>query len=270
VPSVRAAETALEVIPLGAGLHMIQGSGGNVVSFNGRDGIVLIDTQYAKTAPLLAETVARLADNGPWRFVINTHFHGDHVGGNAYFAQKAPIIAHRAVRQFLAARDTQPQALPQLTFEDGLQLDINGETLQLQHYPPGHTNSDAIVWLHKNNVVHVGDLFFNGRFPFIDLDNGGDVRGYVANVEAILRVLPEDIVIVPGHGPKAARADYVRFRNLLVDSVSWAEAQIAAGRNAEAALEQPLPASWEGQSWEFISNERWVEILLRGLAPPAD
>src|SRR5437588_878757 len=189
-------------------VYMLTGAGGNIGVCVGDDGIVIVDDQFAPLAPKIKEALKSISTK-PIKFIINTHYHGDHTGGNEVFGHDAPIIAHDNVRTRLAAgtealgRKTPPApkgALPVITFNDRATLHVNGEDIQAVHFPHGHTDGDAVIFFPQSNVVHMGDDFFLGQFPFVDIENGGSVRGLVANLEKILPTLDKDVKIIPGHG----------------------------------------------------------------------
>ena len=188
--------------PAGAGLYMLTGSGGNIGVIAGDDGAIIIDDQFAPLAPKIAEAIDKLPGSGP-KWVLNTHWHGDHTGGNAAFAEAgALIVAHDSVRDRLAqglTREngdvTQPAvaaALPTITFSDEMTFHWNGHAVALRHFPNAHTDGDAVVFVDGGAVIHMGDLFMNGFFAYIDLESGGDVDGYISAQRAVLEVAPAD------------------------------------------------------------------------------
>src|SRR5437879_5497381 len=187
--------SAVEVkaIPVAKNIYMLTGAGGNIGVAVGPDGILIVDDQFA---PLVGKIAAAL-NPGPLKFVLNTHYHGDHTGGNAHFGRQAHIIAHTNVRKRLGGRpgESKPQ-LPVITFDDSLSVHFNGEEIKLVHVPPAHTDSDSIVYFTGANVIHFGDTFFSGRFPNIDLAGGGDVRGYIRNVEDAIKKVPADAKLI--------------------------------------------------------------------------
>ena len=161
-------------------VYMLEGSGGNIGVSVGADGVLIVDDQFAPLADKIRAAIGELGGGDP-AFVLNTHYHGDHTGGNAHFGEKGVIVAHRNVRNRLAARrvDDRPlpeAALPEITFDEGLSIHFNGEELRVVHFPKAHTDGDGVVFFTGSNVVHTGDLFFNGRFPYVDLRGGGNVR----------------------------------------------------------------------------------------------
>src|SRR5436190_3940286 len=170
-------------------IYMLTGLGGNIGVSIGPEGILIADDQYAPLAGKIA-TVLKELNPGPLKFVLNTHFHGDHTGGNAHFGREAHIVAHTNVRKRLGGQPGESKAgLPIITFDESLSIHFNGEEIKVIHMPPGHTDSDSVIYFTGANVIHFGDTFFSSRFPNIDLNGGGDVRGYIRNVaEAVKRV----------------------------------------------------------------------------------
>jgi glyoxylase-like metal-dependent hydrolase (beta-lactamase superfamily II) len=200
--------------------------------------------------------------------VVNTHVHGDHTGGNRVFGKEATIIAQTNVRKRLAAGQEQPEpkeALPVVTFENGITLWFNGEEIEVLHVPHGHTDGDAVVFFKGSNVVHMGDQFFNGRFPFIDVKSGGDVAGYAKNVADLLARIPADAKVIPGHGPLGTVSDLKKFNAMLIATTELVKAEVAKGMTLEEAKKAGLPAEWKTWAWGFVPTERWVETLYTSL-----
>src|SRR5437879_1828039 len=185
-------------IHVAGNIYMLTGSGGNIGVSVGPDGILIVDDQFAPLAEKIEAALKELNPGpGKLKFVLNTHYHGDHTGGNAHFGRQASIIAHSNVRKRLGGKpgDSKP-ALPVITFDDSLSVHFNGEEIKLVHVPPAHTDSDSIVYFTGANVIHFGDTFFSGRFPNIDLAGGGDVRGYIRNVEDAIKKVPADAKLI--------------------------------------------------------------------------
>src|SRR2546423_3421461 len=213
-------------------IYMIDGTGGfaggNIGVSVGDDGILIVDDQYAPLADKIQAALKGVTDK-PVRFVLNTHFHGDHTNGNSYWGQHATIIAQDNVRARMATgnpdpnpdkhRDPAPKvALPIITFNNTATVHINGEDIRAVHFPHGHTDGDAVVWFTQSNLGHMGDDFFNGVFPFICIDSGGSVKGLMKNLEEIIPQLKPDTKIIPGHGPLATVDDLKTFLAMLKDS----------------------------------------------------
>jgi glyoxylase-like metal-dependent hydrolase (beta-lactamase superfamily II) len=247
-------------------IHMLEGSGGNIAVSTGPDGVLMVDDQFAPLAEKIAAAIEKL-DQGPIKFVLNTHWHGDHTGGNAYFGRKASIVAHANVRKRLADKsDTPKEALPVVTFGDSASVHVNGEEIRLIHLGPGHTDGDCIIHFTKSGVFHLGDLFFNGRFPFVDLGSGGDVAGLLKIIETALEKIPADAKIIPGHGALASRADLEKYRDMLVDTTSLVKKAIADGKSVADVKAAGLPEKYKDWSSGFINTSRWLEVSYNSLS----
>jgi len=247
-------------------IHMLEGSGGNIAVSTGPDGVLMVDDQFAPLAEKIAAAIEKL-DNGPIKFVLNTHWHGDHTGGNAYFGKKASIVAHVNVRRRLADKsDTPKEALPVVTFADAASVYLNGEEIRLIHLGPGHTDGDCIIHFTKSGVVHMGDLFFNGRFPYVDLGSGGDVAGLLKAVEAALQIIPADAKIIPGHGALGTRADLEQYRDMLVETTGLVKKAIADGKSVADVKAAGLPEKYKDWGSGFINTSRWLEISYNSLS----
>src|SRR5262245_15291706 len=196
-------------------VYMLEGAGGNIGASVGDDGIVIVDDEFLPLADKIEAALKGITDK-PVKVVLNTHWHGDHTGGNPHFGEKAPIVAQENVRKRLVTGgktrfgETKPaekSALPIITFEDTVSVHLNGEDIRAIHFPHGHTDGDSVIFFTQSNVVHMGDDFFNGgMFPFIDIDSGGSVQGMIAGDEKVLAEVPDDVKIIPGHGPLATKA----------------------------------------------------------------
>jgi len=269
----------IKVERLAPGVAVLFGAGGNIgVSF-GEDGNIIVDNQFAPLTDKIAAAVATL-DPDPIRFVINTHWHFDHTGGNENFGKRgAVILAHDNVRarmsteQFLAALNQKvppsPKgALPVVTFAEGVTLHLNGDTLHVVHVANAHTDGDAIVHWQKANVLHMGDTFFHrASFPFIDLSSGGSIDGLIAAVNQSLRLANETTRIIPGHGPVASRADLVGYRDMLVDIRTKVAAGIKAKRTL-AQIQESKPAERYGMPSGFIKPDAFVKAVHESLRSP--
>ena len=231
----------IKVTKVAGTVYMLTGAGGNIGVSVGDDGIVIVDDQFAPLAPKIIEALNGITDK-PIKFIINTHYHGDHTGGNEIFGRTGTIIAHDNVRKRLesgtsARGNTTPPApkvaLPIVTFNDTATVHVNGEDIRAVHFPHGHTDGDAVIYFTQSNVVHMGDDFFNGMFPFVDVDNGGSVRGMLATVDKVLSTMPDDAKVIPGHGPLSDKAGLRAFAEVLRGtSGRRAERAIKAGRRS--------------------------------------
>jgi len=254
----------IKVIHVAKNVYMLQGEGGNIGVSVGDDGLLIVDDQFAPLAPKIEAALKQLHP-GKLKFVLNTHHHGDHTGGNAHFGHDAHIIAHENVFKRLAG--SPKDALPVITFDDSLHLHFNGEEIRLTHLPHGHTDGDSMIHFTGANVIHMGDQFFSGRFPNIDLAGGGDVRGYIRNVEHVMTNLPPDVKLIPGHGPLSTVKELKELHEMLVETSGLVEKQIAAGKSLDEIKAAGLPEKWKSWAVPTVTTERWIEMLYRGLAP---
>ncbi len=251
-------------------VYMLEGSGGNIGVSVGDDGILIVDDQYAPLVPKIQAALKGITDK-PVKFVLNTHWHGDHTGGNEHFGVLAPIIAHTNVRKRLGIesvmrngqkRPPAPKvALPVITFDDRLTIHLNGEDIRAIHFPSGHTDGDAIIFFTQSNVVHMGDDFFSGRFPFIDLRSGGTVKGYMAAVDKVSSEIPPNAKIIPGHGPLSTLNDLKAFSAMLKEAVAMVESGLRAGKSLEQLKREKVLAKLDKWSWESIKTDNFLEIV---------
>jgi len=269
----------VEVTSLPAPLHLLQGKGGNVVASVGEDGVLIIDDDYTGYAPAYDEALSRLTGESGTspRFVLNTHWHFDHTGGNQHWGEQgAVIVAHDNVYQRMSTRqemkamdrvvEPSPRAaLPVVTYADALALRFNGGTVEAQHYPRGHTDGDSVVYFVEQNVIHMGDHFFKDRFPFIDLGSGGSVSGYLKNVETVLGRIDAKTVVVPGHGSLASKDDLQRFAAMLTETVALVQERLEQGASADDIVATGLGDQWASWGSGFINEERWVRTVAASL-----
>lgn len=244
-------------------IYMLTGAGGNMLMSSGDDGVFLVDDQFTQVAEKIAAKIEELSGEKV-RYILNTHFHGDHVGSNMWFAnnQSSTIYAHDNVRERLSNDDSfTEKGLPAITFDSSITFHFNDDTIYVFHLPAGHTDGDSSVWFANANVLHPGDLFFNERFPFIDLASGGDVDGYIANVEDLLDRITDDTVIIPGHGPLASKEDYRGFLAMLKETKAKVDTMKQQGMTLDEAKTKGLSEQWKEWSWSFINEERWITTL---------
>lgn len=256
---------AIKTIHVAGPVHMLQGAGGNIGVSAGPDGVLIVDDQFAPLAEKIEAAIKQLND-GKIRFLLNTHWHGDHTGGNAHFGKQTEIVAHANVRKRLAEKsDTAKEALPVITFDHGISVHLNGEEVRVYHVGPGHTDGDSIVAFTKSKVVHMGDLYFKDRFPFIDLGSGGDVAGYVKNVAAALEYTPDDAQIIPGHGDLATKDDLQRYHTMLTTITGQVQRAITAGKSLDEVKAAGVPAEYKSWGAGFINESRFLEFCYNGL-----
>jgi len=266
-------DVQIETIPLGHGLFMLTGAGGNIGLSVGDDGAFIIDDQYAPLTEKIRAAVAEQTDK-PVHFVVNTHWHGDHTGGNEHMEEMgAIIVAHENVRkrmsteQFLAAFNNHvppsPEAaLPVITFTDAVTFHWNGDVVRVFHVAPAHTDGDAIIHFEKSNVIHMGDTFFNQMYPFIDTSTGGRIDGMIAAVDRAMPLIDDATKIIPGHGPLGTKADLMGYRAMLVTVSERIHKMIDEGKTREEVVAaEPtadLDDAWGGG---FLKPDVWTGIV---------
>lgn len=271
----------IKVSKVSGNIYMLEGAGGNIAASVGEDGIVIVDDQFA---PLAEKIQAALKDLGvttkPVRFVINTHYHGDHTGGNEPFNNAgATLIAHQNVRKRLETGGTagnggsikmeqkaaSRNALPIITFEHDVTVHLNGEDIRALHFPSGHTDGDSIIFFPKNNVVHMGDDFVRYGFPFIDVASGGSVQGMIAATEKVASELPADVKVIPGHGALSNMDDVKAFTKMLKETSAVVEKALDNHKTLEQMKQEKMLAPWEKFSGGFINSDAFIETLYNSL-----
>ena len=260
--------------PVAGNVHMVTGVGGNIGVSVGPEGLLIVDDQFEPLAPKINKALDKLS-KAKIAYVLNTHWHFDHTGGNGVFGREGRIVAHREVRTRMAAGadmgafgvipPAKKEALPVITYESGMSLYFNGEEIRLTHLPSGHTDGDTLVHFTGSNVVHMGDHFFVDGFPFIDLKSGGSVEGYLRNVEKVLQTLPAGAKIIPGHGPLAGREELERFVAMLRESVSLVRAKREAGKTLAQVKTEGMPEKFKSWGAGFVNQDAWLETVFTSL-----
>jgi len=271
----------IKVTKVSGNIYMLEGSGGNIAASVGEDGIIIVDDQFA---PLAGKIQAALKGLGitdkPVRFVINTHYHGDHTGGNEAFSNTgSTVIAQDNVRKRLESGGTggnggsvkfeskpaPKAALPIITFEHDVTLHLNGEDIRALHFPSGHTDGDSIIFFPKNNVVHMGDDFVRYGFPFIDVASGGSVQGMISALEKATAQLPADVKVIPGHGAISNLDDVRAFVKMLKETSAVVQKAINEHKTLEQMKQAKILAPWDKFASGFINSDAFIETLYNSL-----
>ncbi|HSK64020.1 MAG TPA: MBL fold metallo-hydrolase [Pyrinomonadaceae bacterium] len=274
-PQMDLSKVQIKSTKIAGNVYMLEGAGGNIGVSVGEDGILIVDDQFAPLADKIRASLKGL-NQGQLRFILNTHWHFDHTGGNAVFGPEATIIAHDNVRKRMSTeqrseffKSTTPpspkQALPVITFDQSLTVHFNGEEIRAIHFPEGHTDGDSIIFFTKSNVVHLGDDFFSGSFPFVDLESGGSVEGLTKNIAELITKIPADAKLIPGHGPISTLDDLKVYHRMLVETSTIVRDKIAAGKTLAQIKSEGLPAEWNSWGQAFIKTDMWLELLHRSL-----
>ena len=260
-------------------LYMMQGRGGNVVLSFGDDGAVMIDDDYPNMVTAYQSAVDEVMgeDFSAPQYVINTHWHQDHTGGNSYWAgEGAKVIAHNNVRKRMQEGldnkalgvvfpPSPEEALPVMTFDSQFSLYVNSEAIVVEHFSAGHTDGDSMVFFTNDNVVHMGDHFFNGRFPFVDIESGGNVLSYTQNVASVLARIDDATQVVPGHGPLASKVELEAYHGMLVETVAEVGAALDAGNSVDDIVASGLDAKWAEWGTGFINEAAWIRTIVGSL-----
>jgi glyoxylase-like metal-dependent hydrolase (beta-lactamase superfamily II) len=259
----------IKVTKVAGSVYMLEGAGGNIGVSAGEDGIVIVDDQFAPLANKIKQALQGISDK-PLKFVINTHFHGDHTGGNVEFGTGATIIAHENVRKRLkeggtvAGNEVKPApkaALPVITFNDRTTVHVNGEDIRAVHFPHGHTDGDSVIFFPQSNVVHMGDDFVTYGFPFVDVKSGGSISGMIAGNEKVLGMLSADAKIIPGHGPLSTPADLRKFIDMLKETRALVADGMKQGKTVQQLTGEHVLAKYESLGKGFIKTDGWIETL---------
>ncbi len=274
----RFAKVTIEAIPAGPGVTMLKGAGGNLAVCAGEDGVILIDDQFAPLTDKIKAAIAGISDK-PVRFLVNTHYHGDHVGGNENFGGSGTlIVAHDNVRRRMSVDQisklfdsTTPaypkDALPVVTFTDRVTFHMNGQEIEVLHCAHAHTDGDAVIHFKGSNVIHMGDIYFNGLYPFIDTEGGGSAQGYIAAIDRVLAIANADTKIIPGHGPLSNAAELKTFREMLATIAGRVEAAVKAGKTREEIVAMKPSGEWdEALGKAFINPEQLAGAMYESYA----
>ena len=268
------AQTEFTLTPVAGQVYMLQGDGGNIGVLADPAGVLLIDSMYQRSADAIRAAIKPLPGGDKIRFLINTHWHSDHTEGNLAFGREATIIAQENIRALLEkpqsimgqqSKAYPPYALPAVAFSDKITIHMGNETIRLVHYPHAHTNGDTVVFFDNSKVVHTGDMFFNGMFPFLDVANGGDIESWVRQLDSILQTLPAGTKIIPGHGPLTGIDGLKDFRRMLNDSATIVRNQMNEGKTLEQIKAAGLPESFAPWTKGFFTAPQWLELVYQSL-----
>jgi cyclase len=274
MPQPDASRIDIKAEKVAGNVWILTGQGGNIGITAGDDGVAMVDDQYAGLSPKVHAAIAKISPK-PVKFLINTHWHGDHTGGNAQFADTATIFAHENVRSRLAAGgklfvyDVEPApkaALPIVTFHDGLSLWWNGEEIKAIHLPPAHTDGDTVVYFTRSNVLHMGDDFITTGFPIVDVGSGGSAPGFVAAIDEIVGQVPADAKVIPGHGVVSTIAELKKWRGQIEEQCEIVRKGLAAGKTVEQLQKEHVLAAWEptlGQG--YVKADAYIAAIAASL-----
>lgn len=260
-------ETVIKTEKVAGNVYVLFGQGGNIGVSVGKDGILMIDDQFERMADKIKAALKELGSEKP-RFLFNTHWHGDHTGGNTAFGADSIIIAQTNVRTRLSTpnsggREFKPLpsvGLPMITYDKSLSIHFNGEEVRAVHYPKGHTDGDTVLFFTTSNVVHLGDNFFAGRFPFVDLNSGGSVEGLANNLAELIKTIPSDAKLIPGHGAISTVADLKTYHQTIVETTAIVREKMKTKSLADIKKEG-LPEKYKDWGSGFIKSEAWIETI---------
>lgn len=267
------AKAEIKTTKAAGSVYMLEGIGGNIGVSAGPDGVLIVDDQFSPLADKIRAALKPLSP-GQLRFVLNTHFHFDHTHANPVFGREAILVAHANVRRRLSMETTvlgqkypalPKEGLPVITYDTTVSFHFNGEEIRVVYFPAGHTDGDSIIFFTSSNVIHMGDDFFAGRFPFIDLDNGGSVEGLTRNVAEVIAKAPAGVKLIPGHGPLSTLEDLRAYHSMLVETTDLIRARLRSGRTLEQAKAEGLPDKWKQWGTGFINTGDWIEIVYKSL-----
>jgi cyclase len=273
----------VKITKVAGNVYLLKGSGGNIAASVGDDGILLVDTEYAPLGDKILTALNSVAPGKQVRFVIDTHYHGDHTGGNGFFGSHgAVIIAQANLRKRLAEgseggdggslkfqQPPQPKdALPVITYQHEMSLYFNGEEIRITHFPAAHTDGDSVVYFTKSNVVHMGDIFVRYGLPFSDIRSGGSIQGMIAACEKAAAALPPDVKVIPGHGDLATLGDIRGYTKMLKDTLAVARKALDEHKTLEQMKHENILASWQEQARGFVKTDTFIDELYYSLTGP--
>ncbi len=258
----------IKTTDLGHGLYMLEGNGGNITVAVTADGVIMVDDQFAPLSAKIKAAIAKLSPK-PVRYLINTHYHPDHTGGNENFAKDgATIIGQENERKRLETGKQPAAALPIITFGETMDVHLGDKTAELKHMAPAHTDGDAYVYFRSENVLATGDIFGSFRFPNMDARTGGGINGVLASANTLLALVNDNTLIVPGHGPLAKKTDLVSYRDMLQDAHDRVAKLIAEGKTADQVVQAKPMADWYAKrGGDDMRTDNFVRAVYLSLKP---
>lgn len=266
----------VQAVKISDSICMLMGAGGNIGVSAGEDGVLIVDTSYAEMYEKLKTAITRISDK-PVQYVILTHQHFDHVNGNELFAQSgARIVAHENVRKGMENDWIHPPfpkvpaypdlALPVMTYNESLTFHFNGEDIQIFNLGDAHTDGDSVVYFQKANVVHMGDLYFNGGYPFIDVPHGGTIVGIIATLDHVISMINDETKVIPGHGPLSNQAELKEYRDMLATVKSRVQNLIKQGKTAKEVVASKPTSDFDRVPEVMMPADLFVQILYNDLS----
>ena len=269
-------EPTVNAVKVAGNIYMIEGladseallsgnlsnfSGGNIGLSVGADGVLIVDAKMAMFAGKVKAAIKELGGESP-RFILDSHSHDDHVNGNPEFGREGTIISHVNARSRIV-EEKPAEYWPIITFDQSLSIHLNGEEIRALHYASGHTDGDIVVYFAASNVIHMGDLYFSGYLPFVDLDGGGTVQGYMNNIRMILNQIDDSVRIIPGHGPISSKDDLQMYYRLFRETTTLVTEKMRSGKSLAEIQEAGLQEEWESWSWFLITPDMWIDTIYR-------
>lgn len=273
----------VKIAKVAGNVYLLQGSGGNIAASVGDDGILMVDTEYAPLGDKILAALQSVAPGKKVKFVINTHYHTDHTGGNAFWGSRGAVIIDQTnIRRRLAdgsvggnggavqfKQPPQPKAaLPVITFDDHISVYFNGEQIRVRHFPAAHTDGDAVVYFTKSNVVHMGDIFVRYGLPFIDIRGGGSIQGMIAACEKVAATLPPDVKVIPGHGEVATMSDVRAYTKMLKDTMAVVQKALDEHKTLAQMKQENILAPWQNEARGFVKADTFIDELYYSLTGP--
>ncbi|CAN5708982.1 N/A [soil metagenome] len=257
-------DVTIKTVKVAGNVYVLYGQGGNIGVSAGKDGVLMIDDQFERISDRIKAALKELGSDTP-RFIFNTHFHGDHTGGNPIFGKTGTIVAHDNVRKRLLMNEKPfPEfVLPMITYAESVSIHFNGEKVNAVHYSNAHTDGDTVIFFTSSNVVHLGDHFFAGKFPFVDLDSGGSVPGLIKNVGELLQQIPSDAKIIPGHGEVSTLDRLKDYHQMLTDTSLIVRKEMKNNKSLDEIKKAGLPEKYTDWGTGFIKTDAWIETIYK-------